>query len=351
MKLFSYINLNPFQVLTQLWNKSNQQVAWVNAAKGITISLVVIHHTLEGLNNAGFLPDLISQIHSLFSPIMMPLFFIVAGLFAKPSLTLPWRDFFKKKIVYFIYLYFLWSIIIFSVRFSMNMVTHNQTHWYEIFLILFDPMPTVWFIYALMIAFLLTKLVMSLNKILVISLASAALIAHFTLPKIPHLVILNQFMYLWLYFLIGFYASEWIQNKVDQFTSWWFCWVSSLLFIALGWFSVSNDMVYHPVFYFLLSVSGITAIFCISRYIHRSSGLMRYWSFLGESSLQIYLCHFIPIAATRIILTKLGVDVWWLLLIVCHVVAICFCLFVRVISERGSKLEFLFNKPLLKKLR
>ena len=60
---------------------SKQRIGWIDAAKGLTIILVVMEHTTFGVQNAvGHLPLIFGTITEFAKPFRMPLFFLVAGL-------------------------------------------------------------------------------------------------------------------------------------------------------------------------------------------------------------------------------------------------------------------------------
>ena len=62
--------------------KANRE-KYIDAVKGFTIILVVLHHVVSGTNAAMGLPGWFMVLYKLTVPIRMPLFFLVAGFFAK----------------------------------------------------------------------------------------------------------------------------------------------------------------------------------------------------------------------------------------------------------------------------
>ena len=46
----------------------------------------------------------------------MPDFFLISGLFLARRIDVPWRDYFDKKVVHFLYFYFLWMTIQFLFK-------------------------------------------------------------------------------------------------------------------------------------------------------------------------------------------------------------------------------------------
>ena len=185
---------------------------WVDAVKGLTIILVVLHHAVAGFRFDPNLPVWVADLTRALDPVRMPLFFLVAGLFAKKALDGPADAFIRGKVVYFLYFYVLWSLIIFLFRFSLNPITNSVTYWWEIFLILWDPLPTIWFLYALMLSFVILRLLRSVPPVYIVGVA-AIIQAQFLLGVWPEgVVIADKLAKLFVYFVIGVYASEWIRS-------------------------------------------------------------------------------------------------------------------------------------------
>ncbi len=121
---------------------------FVDLAKGISITLVVIWHAIG--------PSLFWNEALIF--IRMPLFFFVAGLFAAKSMTMEMPSFLKEKISYLLYLFVLWSCIYFASVTLIGQVLDKSFDFSPLLTMLWDPPLTMWFIYALAISYLIAKL-------------------------------------------------------------------------------------------------------------------------------------------------------------------------------------------------
>jgi uncharacterized membrane protein YcfT len=142
---------------------------WLDVAKGVSIAAVVLFHagtvvpasTTEG--KVWTLVDL-----GLFT-FIMPLFFLVSGLFVGKSLGLPLRDFIKAKVWPHAYLFLVWVLIFAALDAATGGRVGNS---------LGDSMllrTILWYMAALAIHMLIARLVKSVPTVVV--LAGAALLA------------------------------------------------------------------------------------------------------------------------------------------------------------------------------
>ena len=141
-----------------------EQLVWLDMAKGFGIVSVVAYHTLKGLlNSSPDLPLWVEISANYLSLWLMPMFFIVSGILSKNTILNASTYKIRKKIINWIYLYLIWSFIIYSVRLTFNNITNTHMEMSEILYILCDPVPTIWFIYALLLSFIFTRLIKSIN--------------------------------------------------------------------------------------------------------------------------------------------------------------------------------------------
>ena len=87
-----------------------QREAWIDVVKAIAILLVVLMHAEERLTAHGLTSSGWVAVTSALATLRMPTFFLVSGLFARTSLTLPSAAFRPRKIWRFVWLYLLWSV-------------------------------------------------------------------------------------------------------------------------------------------------------------------------------------------------------------------------------------------------
>jgi uncharacterized membrane protein YcfT len=133
---------------------------WVDAAKGMSILLVVAHHTLWFLQSTGQAPAALVAANSALASMRMPLFFLASGLFAAAPLAAPWRTLLHKRVAFFLYLYVLWTVIRFFFFLALPGVVdpYGSADPVALALSLLLPGPGMWFLYALALFSVIGKL-------------------------------------------------------------------------------------------------------------------------------------------------------------------------------------------------
>ncbi len=184
--------------------RSVDRMVWADAAKGLCIMLVVLHH-VTGKHYLAALPD---DLHWLagpwlwfttaLKPLRMPLFFVLSGLFAASALDRPWRAVGGPRVVTPYYLYVLWLVIhavIFSYETTLPM---NRTRDLgELGLDLVYASTGLWYLYALAVYFLVLKLLRPLPPAVVVAVAVLVAVVGWALPisEVNRAAVLHSFVF------------------------------------------------------------------------------------------------------------------------------------------------------------
>ncbi|WP_170773984.1 acyltransferase family protein [Ruegeria lacuscaerulensis] len=320
------------------------RLGWIDAVKGLTIIFVVLHHSIAGFRFDPTFPEWVRTFNYSLDPVRMPLFFLVAGLFAKKAIDGPADKFIRGKVIYFLYFYLLWSMIIFTFRFGLNAITNSTTYWWEILIIPWDPLPTIWFLYALMLSFVILRLLRGVPPVYIVGFA-AIIQAQFLLNVWPEgvVVIADKLAKLFVYFAIGVYASEWIRSSAVKARALPVIalWIG---FLGLSIAALSGGFEKLPLVYFSLSALSASAIIG-TVVLASNAGKAKWLVTIGSFSLYIYLTHFLPVAGTRIILSKiLGITEPLVVIPLSVLGALVFgIVFCKVLT--GSRLQWLIKVP------
>ena len=129
---------------------SSQRIVWIDTAKGVCISLVVLSHVAIYLNTD-------YAFASLFRTFRMPLYYILSGLFFKPYDS--WKTFFTKKsnnlLVPYIFFFLVTGVLlpIFMARcFGLQMLYYNGYNFEAVKYIFTEHAisnPSIWFLVSL----------------------------------------------------------------------------------------------------------------------------------------------------------------------------------------------------------
>ena len=91
-------------------------VDWVDYAKGICIVMVVMMHSMLGVEKAAGADGFMHALVAFAKPFRMPDFFLISGLFLAVVIDRDWRTYLDRKVVHFAYFYVLWVTIQFGFK-------------------------------------------------------------------------------------------------------------------------------------------------------------------------------------------------------------------------------------------
>ncbi len=81
----------------------NERVDWVDYAKGICIIMVVMMHSVLGVEAAAGQTGFMHLVVAFAKPFRMPDFFLISGLFLPLVINRDWRTYLDRKVVHFAY--------------------------------------------------------------------------------------------------------------------------------------------------------------------------------------------------------------------------------------------------------
>ncbi|MFL6816473.1 MAG: acyltransferase family protein [Bradyrhizobium sp.] len=319
------------------------RVDWVDYAKGICIVMVVMMHSVLGVEAAAGQTGFMHLAVAFAKPFRMPDFFLISGLFLSVVIGRDWRTYLDRKAVHFAYFYVLWVTIQFGFKAPYFA---SQAGWGHVGLLylesFIEPFGTLWFIYLLPVFFVLTKATRTLPPLLVwgaLALLEAAHVA-------TGWTLIDEFCARFVYFYSGYLFANYIfalSAHARVHPNW------ALAGLAL-WALINGGLVASgfseiPPISLMLGLSGACAIVTIGTLLARSHrfDFLRY---CGEHSIVIYLAFFLPMAASRTLLLKTGVipDIGAVSLIV-TIAGVFGALAVwRIATAVGA--NFLFERPL-----
>src|SRR5579863_480267 len=155
------------------------RVDWVDYAKGICIIMVVMMHSVLGVELAAGETGFMHLFVAFAKPFRMPDFFLISGLFLPLVIDRDWRTYLDRKVVHFAYFYVLWVTIQFGFKAPAFAAETGWTHAGFLYLESFiEPFGTLWFIYLLPVFFVVIKLTRRMPSPLVWGVAALLEGAH-----------------------------------------------------------------------------------------------------------------------------------------------------------------------------
>jgi uncharacterized membrane protein YcfT len=280
------------------------RIDWVDYAKGICIVMVVMMHSVLGVEKAAGDTGFMHAFVMFAQPFRMPDFFLLSGLFLAVVIDRDWRTYLDRKVVHFAYFYVLWMTIQFGFKAPGFAAEHGWRHVGFLYLESFiEPFGTLWFIYLLPVFFVVTKLSRGIPPLAIWVVAAALEMAHVATGW----TVIDEFCARFVYFYSGYLFANYVFALSDRSRE---KPVLALLGLAL-WALVNGGLVtaeysHWPFVSLALGFAGAAAIIVMGTLLAR----MQWLNFLrtcGEHSIVIYLAFFLPMAVTRTLLLKTGV--------------------------------------------
>jgi len=283
---------------------ARERVDWVDYAKGICIVMVVMMHSVLGVELAAGETGFMHLLVAFAKPFRMPDFFLISGLFLPLVIGRDWRTYLDRKVMHFAYFYVLWVTIQFGFKAPGLAAASGWSHVGFLYLESFiEPFGTLWFIYLLPIFFVVTKLTRRFPPLAIWIVAAALETARVATGW----TVIDEFCARFVYFCSGYLFANQVFALSDRARTY-----PGLALAGLGlWAIVDGGLVAlgaseWPVVSLVLGFSGACAIITIGTLLARMCWLNAL-RFCGEHSIVIYLAFFLPMASTRTLLLKTGI--------------------------------------------
>jgi uncharacterized membrane protein YcfT len=282
---------------------SEARIDWVDYAKGICIIMVVMMHSVLGVELAAGETGFMHTVVAFAKPFRMPDFFLISGLFLPLVINRDWRTYLDRKVVHFAYFYVLWVTIQFGFKAPGFAAASGWQHAGHLYLESFiEPFGTLWFIYLLPIFFVVIKLTRRVPPPLIWGIAAGLEMAHIATGW----TVIDEFCARFVYIYSGYLFAGYVFALSDRARA------RPALAIAglVAWAVINQSLVSlgvseWPIVSLALGYAGAVAIIVAGTLLARAQ-LLNALRFCGEHSIVIYLAFFLPMAATRTLLLKTG---------------------------------------------
>lgn len=321
----------------------------IDCVKGLASLLVVIGHVFDGYKNAGLFSghsQFINYSYNLIYSFHMALFFIVSGYVfkiayinngeIKPNL--------KRQKINVLIIYVVYSIGFGFFKIICSGYVNNTLEIKDLLLIWVKTIPPYWYLYVLLIFYILFsfKKIISLPSNAVLLASFAIMAASCFIPfNIGEFFEIKHILYFLMFFYIGIIFDE---NKI----------INNRIFIGItSLASIVLLIIYSGQSYNTLKIiNGIIAlgisllIINIFKFLFKNEkkNHVRFFSFLGRYSLEIYVIHCVFTAGNRVVLNKLHITNFWINIIFNVVLSTAFPILISVLLKK-IKLHSLFFKP------
>ncbi|GIL01754.1 MAG: acyltransferase [Alphaproteobacteria bacterium] len=337
------------------------RVDWVDHAKGLCIILVVMMHSVLGVEKAlgdtGWMHGLVQ----FAKPFRMPDFFLIAGLFLGLVIDRPWRRYLDRRVVHFLYFYVLWVTIQFAFK-APGWLGEGQSpadvlgQWLFAFV---QPFGTLWFIYLLPVFAVVTRLARPVPWPMLIGAAALLEI----LPVATGSMIVDEFAARYVYFLAGYLFAGAIFAVADRAAAH----RPRAGLLLAGWIAVNGALAFTPVPAGLLGLLGhphgveyLSDLPVVSLALGAAGAVgivvvtallaavpwAGFLAYLGRNSIVVYLAFFLPMAVSRAVLVRFApfLDIGTVSLIV-TICGVAGPVVLHLLVQWTGHGRFLFERP------
>ncbi len=329
------------------------RLGWVDAGRGLAIALVVFFHTAQWLREAGLEVTGWVLVNETIATLRLPVFFVLAGLFAQKWMTAPWGRLWGIKLSLFVWVYALWSIIAtFTFMLGLHLQGAQGNYLFQLTnipLLPFSPRFELWFIWALAIFFVVARLLYRIPvvvQLLTTGALSFVALSWFAVWFPSANTGWTGIPKYFFFFLVGLHlraailrASETLGARVlaAGFVAWL---VVAVVGTASGW---AKTM---PGYYFATCLLGLVAGLAVARVLARWAMLRS----LGAQTLPVYVTHTSIILVIAWLLAQasgvLAAPWWgWLLVPTVALAAIAGSLALAHAAERRAPWRYLYVAP------
>jgi fucose 4-O-acetylase-like acetyltransferase len=277
----------------------------LDVSKGLCIILIVLGHVLRGLHSSGIWANdgLFDLVDSILYTVHVPTLFFVSGYLLSFETTPTWWSFLRRRAVWIVAPYVLWSVIQGSVNVLLSAHTNHPLAWSQLAAIGWQPIAQFWFLYAL---FWLQTLLFAIRRcdlLAVWGLAVAMWLAgwaagiHFDGSPLSGL-------YYLVYVVAGLQGRR--MTLSPAFKSPIVLVLVMAAFAGVAMVLLACGVRYGSPFLFPASVLGIMAVMAISQVISHSKPAAGVLSIAGQGSMAILVMHILFTAGSRMTISTMA---------------------------------------------
>jgi uncharacterized membrane protein YcfT len=327
---------------TSAVTERSRRIDWVDYAKGICIIMVVMMHSVLGVELAAGQTGFMHLLVAFAKPFRMPDFFLISGLFLSIVIDRDWRTYLDRKVVHFAYFYLLWVTIQFGFKAPSFAAEAGWAHIGFLYLeSLIEPFGTLWFIYLLPVFFVVTRATRKMPPLAIWGIAAVLEAAHVSTGW----TVIDEFGARFVYFYSGYLFASHVFALSDRARARPAPVLAGLaLWSLINGGLVASGFSEWPLISLVLGLAGACAIVTIGTLLARMRWL-NFLRFCGEHSIVIYLAFFLPMAATRTLLLRTGLihDIGTISLVVTVAGVVGALAIWRIALAAGA--DFLFERP------
>ncbi|MBD9390670.1 acyltransferase [Agrobacterium sp. AGB01] len=274
--------------------------------RAIAIIAVVFYHSFLFLEYYSLVPETYVLLNKALFPVLLPPFFALSGMLHAKSLQLSWRDLFRQRIAPLLYLMAIWTVIrwVYFGYVQDNVRTPEEGKDLMQFVWMWvKPNTGLWFLWVLAIYLVVAKLVLSVPKVIVLTVAAAlTLIVFGSWLVFDGIAYRNLLQYFTFYMAGVYYGRAMAQAASSKSVT-----VFLIAFAAYSVLFITRHLGLHleaGLWRLLMAFTGIMWMAALASLIAKTF-LKEPVGFLGRNTISVYVTHVIPIAIFSLLFAAL----------------------------------------------
>lgn len=300
------------------------RITWIDAAKGVSITFVVVYHLFLGLDKRvtgvpAFWDEVLNPVLTL---VRMPLFFFVSGMFIARSVKKETWTFVSDKLATVVYPYLLWQTLQFSLAKLSGakeiVGVSGEATWDKLPMLLVGypkPYGQFWFLYVLFMA-MMAYLAMSKLRFPTWVIAILGVFffyeGHLLLEwlRLTEWGPAYQLRTYFIYLSLGAIAAPVILPHAHRLYTWTLALIALACGAAVTWAVLHEGLKREGNWGPLVALAGVSSLLALVVLLDRFrlAGIFRW---IGSHSLPIFVAHVIAAALIRTVLLKANVTTFW----------------------------------------
>lgn len=338
-----------------------KRLYYIDCLKGFAMILVVIGHVFDGYIRAGVFQnhrDFMCSGFNLIYSFHMALFFLISGFVynkayitdigdAKPSL--------KKQIHNVLIIYFVYSILFGIFKMFLGKYTNSNVSLVDILMICAKPIYPYWYLYVLLFYYLIFQakiLYKSYPLIPLFILIFVTFFSNFIPDSIGYYFEIRHFLYYSLFFYIGIIIAfhNDVYKKYELMIA-VLTFVVSILIMSVDKVGYTFDdfsvglLLCNRKWNFIIALGFSLILLYVFRLLFANENHIRvkFMSFLGRYSLEIYVIHCIFTAGNRVVLAKLHIENFYINIAINTVTSIMIPIVFAIVCQKSNIHKMIFR--------
>lgn len=290
----------------------NKQNIWIDNVKVFACIFVVLGHLFQSMVKSGLLPD--NQVYQWFDKSIccfhVQLFFICSGYLYQKYKTVnslqSWWINIRKKFVVLGIPYVVFSTVTWLLKTAFSGSVNSEIGGLLETLLL-NPTAPYWFLYTLFLIFFVTPTFEN-SKMMKIGFGVAFVIKFLNILGVyTGIFAMDSIIYYEIYFIFGMIMAEAVAVvKVDTQKG-----IIAGILLGLMFLGVSICIYYYEMYFtgveLLLDFSSSVAVLFIMMSVFQKGKQNRFFAYLIQYTMPIFLMHTLFAAPVRIVLMKFGI--------------------------------------------